>query len=270
MATQTTTDKTSKTDAEDMMRDLTTAPTIVVGASRGFGRAITSRLAAEGAPVVAIARDAAALSELAGPGNGAIAAITAFPGDAVDPDLPTTIYEKYAPTTLVLVAGAVPPIAPLHEQTWESFSVNWETDVHVTFNWLREALLRPLAPGSRVIVFSSGAALAGSPMSGGYAGAKGTQRHITNYAAEESQRAGLGISFTSILPKITPQTGVGLPGVLAYAARRGISEQEYVAQLGPPLTPRAVGEAVLELARADDADLASAYLLSGEGLAPLS
>jgi hypothetical protein len=35
----------------------------------------------------------------------------------------------------------------------------------------REALLAPLAPGSTVISLSSGAALCGSPLSGGYAGA---------------------------------------------------------------------------------------------------
>jgi hypothetical protein len=34
-----------------------------------------------------------------------------------------------------------------------------ETDVRVAFHWLREALLKPLRPGARVIVFSSGAAV---------------------------------------------------------------------------------------------------------------
>ena len=70
---------------------------------------------------------------------------------------------------------------PLHHQTWDTFSVNWETDVRIAFHWLREALLRPLRPGGRVVVFSSGAALNvnGSPLSGGYAGAKATQRFIT-------------------------------------------------------------------------------------------
>jgi 3-oxoacyl-[acyl-carrier protein] reductase len=38
-----------------------------------------------------------------------------------------------------------------------------------------------LRPGSRVVVFSSGAALGGSPLSGGYAGAKATQRFIAAY-----------------------------------------------------------------------------------------
>lgn len=41
-------------------------------------------------------------------------------------------------------------------------------------------------------MISSGAALAGSPLSGGYAGAKATQRFITAYAQGEANRAGLG------------------------------------------------------------------------------
>ena len=65
---------------------------------------------------------------------------------------------------------------PLQYQTWETFSVNWHTDVKIAFTWLREALLKPLPPGSRVVVVSSGAAINGSPASGGYAGSKATQR----------------------------------------------------------------------------------------------
>lgn len=40
------------------------------------------------------------------------------------------------------------------------------------FAWLREALLKPLRSGSQVLLMSSGAATNGSPLSGGYAGAK--------------------------------------------------------------------------------------------------
>jgi len=74
----------------------------------------------------------------------------------------------------------------------------------ITFQWLREALLKPLRPGSRVVVVSSGAALRGSPLSGGYAGAKATQRFITAYAQEEANRAGLEITFTTVLPQFAP------------------------------------------------------------------
>ena len=87
-------------------------------------------------------------------------------------------------------------------QTRETFSVNWETDVRITC----EALLKPLRPGSRVVVISSGAALNsnGSPLSGGYAGAKTTQRFITGCAQDESVRAGLGITFATVLPQFAP------------------------------------------------------------------
>jgi len=97
---------------------------------------------------------------------------------------------------LVLVAGATPHMLPLQEQTWDTFSVNWETDTRLTFHWSQQSLLRPLRPGSRVIVISSGAAIAGSPLSGGYAGAKMTQRFIAEYAQDEADRAGLEIVFT--------------------------------------------------------------------------
>lgn len=100
---------------------------------------------------------------------------------------------------------------PLQNHTWETFSVNWHTDVRIAFHWVREALLTPLAPGSRVVVISSGAAVPGPPLSGGYAGAKATQRFITAYAQDEANRAGLGITFTAVLPRVTPLTDLGRP-----------------------------------------------------------
>lgn len=117
---------------------------------------------------------------------------------------------------------------------------------------------------------SSGAALAGSPLSGGYAGAKATQRFITGSAREESERAGLGIAFTAVLPQLTPATVLGLPAVRAYAARSGHSVEQYLAQLGEPLTPSAAGAALLTLARTPTADLAAAYRLTAAGLTALT
>jgi hypothetical protein len=161
---------------------------------------------------------------------------------------------------------------PLQQQTWETFSVNWQTDVRITFHWLREALLTPLRPGSRVVVFSSGAALNpnGSPLSGGYAGAKATQRFITGYAQDEARQSGLEITFTTVLPRFAPQTGVGRPAVQAYAARAGQSVEDYLQQVDYSLlTPEIAGAALVELVQADAANLAAAYLLTGAGLQQL-
>ena len=100
--------------------------------------------------------------------------------DAADATVAWSLLDQYEPEVLILVAGANPVMRPLQYQTWETFSVNWHTDVKIAFTWLREALLKPLPPGSRVVV-SSGAAINGSPASGGYAGSKATQRFIAGY-----------------------------------------------------------------------------------------
>jgi NAD(P)-dependent dehydrogenase (short-subunit alcohol dehydrogenase family) len=252
-------------DLEDTMRDLSGRTTIVVGASRGLGRGIATAFAEAGAPVIAVARTAAALAELAS-GAGTIRPEAA---DAGDPTVAGSLLDRYQPQAVMLVAGATPLPRPLQHQTWETFSVNWHADVKIAFHWLREALLKPLRPGSRVVVVSSGAALAGSPLSGGYAGAKATQRFITGYAQDEAQRAGLGITFTAVLPQITPLTNLGRPAVAAYAARSGQSEEEYLQPMGEPLTPAAAGAALVGLVRADAATVAPGYLLTGAGLQKL-
>jgi NAD(P)-dependent dehydrogenase (short-subunit alcohol dehydrogenase family) len=188
--------------------------------------------------------------------------------DATDPGLAGQLIDAYRPTIVVLNAGAAPLVRPLQEHTWETFSVNWQTDVRIAFHWLREALRKPLPPGSRVVVMSSGAALAGSPLSGGYAGAKATVRFITGYAQDEAKRAGLGITFTAILPRITPLTDLGRPAVQAYAARAGLSEREYLQQMGGALTPEQAGQAITELVT-DPGPGQDAYLLTTAGLRPL-
>src|SRR5207253_8700901 len=156
------------------MSSLTGKTAMVVGASRGLGRGIAEAFSTGGASVIAVARDATALQELA----ATTPSIQAEVADATDPASADKLLSRYTPDILALVAGAAPCLAPLHQQDWESFSINWQTDVHMAFNWLKQALLMPLRPGSGVIVMSSGAALNRSPLSGGYAGAKATQRFI--------------------------------------------------------------------------------------------
>ncbi len=143
----------------------------------------------------------------------------------------------------MLNAGAAPPSRPLHQHTWQTFSRNWEVDVQHAFRWVREALLSPLDPGSCVITVSSGAALRGSPLSGGYAGAKAAIRFLTAYAADESERAALGIRFRCVLPQLTPATGLGSAAVAAYAARAGVSVADYLSAASLGTTTGQVGAA---------------------------
>ena len=223
--------------------DGTTA--IVTGASRGFGRSIACSLTAAGAHVVGVARSAARLAELGEElGDG----FTPVAADAAEPATARRLIDEHHPTTVVLCAGAAPTMSALQDQTWETFSQNWSVDVAQAFHWTRAALTRPLAPGSSLIALSSGAALKGSPLSGGYAGAKATVRFITSYAAAESERNGLGIEFVSVLPQLTPDTDLGLAAVQAYAGRQGVDVDAFVQSMAPVLTSDQVGKTVLEIA----------------------
>jgi NAD(P)-dependent dehydrogenase (short-subunit alcohol dehydrogenase family) len=241
--------------------ETTTDTAIVTGASRGFGRAVTIALVRSGLRVVGVARDRSKLDELqAQLGDGFIP----VPADAADPVIAGQLIDTYRPQTLVLNAGATPLSRPLHQHTWQSFSRNWDVDVQQVFHWTREALLAPLRPGSTVISFSSGAAVNGSPISGGYAGAKATIRFISSYAAEESAHAELGIRFVAVLPGLTPATDLGAVSVSAYARRHGTDVQTFLSSRGPSAGPEQVGQAVLELAT-DPALDRPAYLLGADG-----
>ena len=240
------------------------ATALVTGASRGFGRGIATSLSQAGARVVGVARDKDQLSQLRDELGDSFTAVTA---DAAAPETAGLLIDAYRPAILVLNAGAAPLSRPLHQHTWQTFSRNWDVDVQHAFRWTREALLSPLDPGSCVITVSSGAALRGSPLSGGYAGAKATIRFLTAYAADESQRASLGIRFRCVLPQLTPATALGSAAVAAYAARAGMTVAAYLDAAGPALTTAQVGAAVTSLVTGPGHDK-DAYLLTAAGLTP--
>jgi NAD(P)-dependent dehydrogenase (short-subunit alcohol dehydrogenase family) len=248
--------------------DLKRRTALVTGASRGFGRAIATELSANGAQVVGVARHAEPLDQLRDELGEHFLPVV---GDATNADLARRLIEEHQPGILILNAGATPSMGSLREHTWKSFSQNWEVDTQHAFHWTREALRLPLAPGSVVIAVSSGAALRGSPLSGGYAGAKAAVRFISAYAAEESRRDGLELRFAALLPQLTPATDLGATGVAAYAAYEGLEIDAYLERFQPVVSPEHVGKAVVELTRDAEPGTAShlAYLLTGAGLQPL-
>jgi NAD(P)-dependent dehydrogenase (short-subunit alcohol dehydrogenase family) len=250
----------------DQSNPLHATTAVVTGASRGFGRGIAEALANAGAHVVGVARTGGHLAEVRDKLGDRFTAVTA---DAADPATADRLIDEYRPRTVVLCAGAAPHMSPLQDQTWESFSQNWNIDVAQAFHWTQKALQRPLAPGSTVIAVSSGAAINGSPLSGGYAGAKSTVKFIAAYAALESERAGLGIDFVSVLPQLTPATDLGAAAVAAYAERQGVDAETFAQSLRPALTAEIVGKAVVQLAAGESRDH-RAYTLTSAGLSPLA
>jgi NAD(P)-dependent dehydrogenase (short-subunit alcohol dehydrogenase family) len=168
----------------------------------------------------------------------------------------------------VICAGAVAPSAPVHELSWEAFSVNWETDVKASFLFCKAALRHPLKPGTRVVLISSGAAWSGGPpFAGGYGGAKRAQVFLAGHCQKESDRLGLGLHFMALAPtRIMPGTGVGEAGLDGYAAYAGIQPADLLASMTDMHTPADVGRAVIALAAGKPEG--SSFVMSGSALAP--
>jgi NAD(P)-dependent dehydrogenase (short-subunit alcohol dehydrogenase family) len=140
---------------------------VVTGGSRGLGLGLVEALVDQGAKVTVVARDQAALT--AAEQRLGVAVI---PADVTDEGAAQRILADVRPEVLVLNAGATPRMGRLDQLSWADFTAPWETDVKAGLYWMQAALNLPLAPGARVLVGSSGAAQQGSPLSGGYAGAK--------------------------------------------------------------------------------------------------
>jgi NAD(P)-dependent dehydrogenase (short-subunit alcohol dehydrogenase family) len=233
---------------------------VVTGGSRGLGLGVVEALAAQGAHVTVVARTAADLEAVS-----RMLRVPTIQADVTDQAEANRIVGELRPTILVLNAGVTPPMGPLDDLTWEMFTAPWETDVKAGLYWIQAALKAPLAPGSRVLAGSSGAALQGSPMSGGYAGAKRMLWLMANYANVISKKQGLGIRFQTVVPlQMVAKTGVGDTAADAYGRNMGVSPLEFLARFGAPMSPRQFGNHVISLLTEAKYETALAFGMKGD------
>ncbi|MEP7288667.1 MAG: SDR family oxidoreductase [Chloroflexota bacterium] len=240
---------------------------LVTGGSQGIGRGIVDALAAEGVNVWAIARNPENLDLL----KQDVESVQTIAGDVTDPQIASKAMREICPDILVLNAGATPTMAPIQDLTWEQFNQVWETDVKSTFYFGREALLTPLAPGSVVVIVSSGAAIGGSVRSGSYAGAKRTQWFLAQYLQQEANNLKLDLRFVTLVPRqIVGMTKLGNTAATNYAAMQGITKEQYLERMGSPrLTPEIVGQNVVAMLTEDAYRTGTAFGVTGQGLASL-
>lgn len=216
---------------------------VVTGGSRGLGLGLVEAFVAHGARVTVVARDADALESVR-----ARLGVATISADVTDKTAADRILAEVRPDILVLNAGAKPRMGRLDQLSWADFSETWESDVKAGLYWLQATLNLPLKTGSRVLIVSSGAAVNGSPMSGGYGGAKRMLWFMAKYANVVSKQKDLGICFQAIVPRqMVLGTGVGDTAANAYARAQGIEPEEFVARFGAPMPPREFGEKVVSV-----------------------
>ena len=232
---------------------------VVTGGSRGLGLGLVEALVAHGARVTVVARGAEALDSVR-----ARLGVATISADVTDETAAHRILAELRPDILALNAGATPPMGRLDQLSWADFTAPWEHDVKAGLYWLQAALNQPLKPGSRVLVVSSGAAENGSPMSGGYGGAKRMLWFMAKYANGVSEKKRLGIRFQAIVPQqMVLGTGVGDAGANAYAHAMGVKPEEFVARFGAPMPPREFGDKVVSVL--DDPKYAEGFAFGLKG-----
>jgi len=243
-----------------MMRTLQDESVVVTGGSRGPGLAMVEALVARGARVTVVARDRARLAEIERPG------VAVRPGDATDAALMDAVVAEVRPSVLVLNAGAPPYMAPIDEQSWDTFCAVWNTDVKAGLYGIQAALKAPLPPGSRVLIVSGGFAIGGAPLGGGSAGAKRMLWFMAKYANARASERKLAIHFQALLPLQPPGDSRIGRGITAwYARRQGISVEAFMAtRHDTPLPPRQWGEHVATLLTDPDYDTGVAYGITAD------
>jgi NAD(P)-dependent dehydrogenase (short-subunit alcohol dehydrogenase family) len=220
---------------------------LVIGAGGGVGHATADALTAAGVHVVAAGRER----------------------DATDPAQVAALLEEADPDLVVIAAGVRPHMASIEEQSWESFSRTWEVDVKIAFEVGRAALAQPLRPNSSVVIVASGAGLNanGSPLSGGYAGAKRTQMFLAHSLQRSADARELGIRFVALAPsQLLVGTAIGEAAADAYGAQVGESGEDYINSWPVPLDPAGVAQAILSIVSDEEHRDATVFSVTGEGL----
>jgi len=245
------------------MSQLNGAKVIVIGGSSGVGRATVLAALERGAEVVVVSRTPAHLESVRREASRPIEtrALDATDGVAIE-----RLFAEVRPRHVVLSAGTRSPLAFLDEQTWEGFSAPWNQDVKMAFEVGRAALQQKLGAGSNVVIVSSGAGLVGSPLSGGYAGAKRTQMFMASYFQRASNERKAGIRFLAVVPQqLLPDTATGHEVSLTYAKLAGITQEKFMERFETPLHTTGVAAAIVRALEGEFPETATTIGVTGRG-----
>lgn len=177
-----------------MTPDMTGKTVAITGASRGIGAAAARAFAAVGANVVMMARDRAALTELAGEiGQRALAVpcnVTRY--HEVEAGLAAGAEAFGGLDVLINNAGVIAPISQIAEADPDAWGQLIDINVKGVFNAARAALPLMLARGGGTIInISSGAATNPLEAWSGYCSSKAAVKMFTACLHKELAEAGI-------------------------------------------------------------------------------
>jgi short-subunit dehydrogenase len=220
---------------------------IVTGASSGIGRALAERAAARGFRVVAVARRATLLEDLAQSirRDGGTCAVVA--GDVTARDMPArvvgvAIREFGRIDVLVNNAGAG-AYGPLLEQSDAQIESQWQLNVAAPLRLARAALPQLTATRGQIVFLGSGVTRVPLPAWGAYAPAKAAIRAAATQLRRELRARGIAVTYVDPGVVISEfHTTIGIernpsftssPQRVARAIMRGIRRRSAVVNAAP-------------------------------------
>jgi 3-oxoacyl-[acyl-carrier protein] reductase len=175
---------------------------IVTGASRGIGRAVARRLAADGFAVVVnyagnAARAEETVAEIEAAGGRAVA-VQADVADAADVDrLFKRTLETFGGVDVVVNSAGIMPLSPIVESDLAVFDKVIATNLRGAFLVLGKAA-RHVSSGGRIIAFSSSVLAKAFPAYGPYIASKAGVEGLVHVLANELR--GRNITVNAVAP----------------------------------------------------------------------
>jgi 3-oxoacyl-[acyl-carrier protein] reductase len=204
---------------------------IVTGASRGIGRRIAGRLAAEGARVLLVGRGQDALREAAGECSGARWAaidITAPDGAA---RAVAACREQFGAVDILVNNAGTSSVAGLEELTDEEWQSQWEIHVMAPMRLMRAAIPHMVQAGwGRVVNVSSSSGKRPGQRNVAYSVTKAAELSLSRAYADAYASAGVLINAVAPGP-VAGELWLADGGLADQtAAARGISRRQVLEQ----------------------------------------
>ncbi|GAA0741610.1 3-hydroxybutyrate dehydrogenase [Dactylosporangium roseum] len=204
--------------------DLRGRTALVTGAGSGIGRSVAGRLAAAGARVVAVDRDAEPLRSLADD-TGAVPVVA----DLSDPDRAEEALEGHRDVDVLVNNAGLQHVAPLEEFPPERFAHIQTVMVEAPFRLIRLVLPHMYSAGwGRIVNISSVHGLRASPFKAAYVTAKHALEGLSKTVALEG--AAHGVTANCVNPAYV-RTPLVEGQISAQAATHGIPEAEVIEKI---------------------------------------
>jgi NAD(P)-dependent dehydrogenase (short-subunit alcohol dehydrogenase family) len=175
---------------------------LITGASRGIGRAVAEKFAAEGAHVLLLARNRKALERVdsairAAGGNASLIPLELADGKSIDA-LGPVLYERFGRLDILVgnaaILGLLSPLTHISSEHWDRVIA-----VNVTANWrlirTLDPLLRRSDAGRVIFVTSSGVAQSGRAYWAPYSVSKAALECLARTYANETADSAIKVNL---------------------------------------------------------------------------